>query len=118
MNTDKIYAEKIASEYAPKKTSKVNALKKLDKKAKVPAEVFAYTFGIISTLLFGTGMCLAMKVIGNGSAIMMGLGIFIGIIAMVLMSVNYLIYKKMLEKGKNKYASDIIELAKQITDEE
>lgn len=34
MNTDKIYAEQIANEYAPKKTSKVVALKKLDQKAK------------------------------------------------------------------------------------
>ena len=30
MNTDKIYAEAIANEYAPKDTSKVLALKKLD----------------------------------------------------------------------------------------
>ena len=33
MNTDKIYAESIANEYAPKDTSKVVALKKLDAKA-------------------------------------------------------------------------------------
>ena len=37
MNTDKIYAEAIANEYAPKETSKVKALKRLDKKAKNPA---------------------------------------------------------------------------------
>ena len=43
MNTDKIYAETLASEYAPKDTSKVTALKKLDRKAKLPAEVFTYT---------------------------------------------------------------------------
>ena len=34
MNTDKVIAQKIASEYAPKTTSKVVALKKLDRKAK------------------------------------------------------------------------------------
>ena len=51
MNTDKIIAEKIASEYAQKKTSKVVALKKLDRKAKQTAEIFAYTFGIISSLV-------------------------------------------------------------------
>ena len=56
MNTDKIYAEQIANQYAPKKASKVVALKKLDRAAKRPAEIFAYTFGIISTLVFGTGM--------------------------------------------------------------
>ncbi len=50
MNTDKTYAEQIASEYAPKKESKVVALKKLDAKAKRPALIFAYTFGTISVL--------------------------------------------------------------------
>jgi uncharacterized protein (UPF0335 family) len=44
MNTDKIYAEAIANQYAPKNTSKVVALKKLDRKAKSPANIFAYTF--------------------------------------------------------------------------
>ena len=33
MNTDKIYAEQLANEYAPKDTSKVVALRKLDAKA-------------------------------------------------------------------------------------
>ena len=66
MNTDKIYAEQLANEYAPKDTPKVVALRKLDRKAKMPANIFAYTFGIVFTLVFGTGMCLAMKVIGSG----------------------------------------------------
>ena len=41
MNTDKIYAEAIANEYAPKEASKVLALKKLDMKAKSKANIFA-----------------------------------------------------------------------------
>ena len=51
MNTDKIYAEQLANEYTPKDTSKVVALKKLDAKAKLPATIFTYTLGIISTLI-------------------------------------------------------------------
>ena len=43
MNTDKIFAEAIANEYAPKNASKVLALKKLDRKAKSVANIFAYT---------------------------------------------------------------------------
>ena len=35
MNTDKIIAESIAKDYAPKESSKIVALKKLDKKAKL-----------------------------------------------------------------------------------
>ena len=59
MNTDKIYAEQLANEYAPKDTSKVVALRKLDAKAKLPANVFPYPFGIITALVAGVGMCLS-----------------------------------------------------------
>ena len=118
MNTDKIYAEQLANEYAPKDTSKVVALRKLDTKAKMPAMVFTYTLGIISALVFGTGMCLAMNVIGSGSATMTALGIIIGIIGMIGVSVNYPIYKKMLASGKQKYAFEIIQLAKEISDKQ
>ena len=65
MNTDKIYAEQLANEYTPKDTSKVIALRKLDKKPKLPATVFTYTFGIIAALVAGVGMCLSMKIIGR-----------------------------------------------------
>ena len=115
MNTDKIYAESIAKEYAPKDESKIVALRKLDAKAKLPATIFTYTFGIISTLLFGTGMCLGMQVIGNG-IIGMILGITVGIIGMIGCGVNYPIYTKTLEKGKKKYAYEIVELAREISE--
>ncbi len=116
MNTDKIFAETIANEYAPKSTSKVVALKKLDRKAKLPSEIFAYSFGIIMTLVLGVGMCLSMKVIGSGSPAMLALGIIVGVIGMIGVGVNYPIYKKLLERGKQKYAFEIMQLAKDITE--
>ena len=116
MNTDKIYAESIAKDYAPKDNSKIIALKKLDAKAKMPATVFTYTFGIISTLVAGTGMCLSMQVIGGGAALT-ALGIVIGILGFIGCGVNYPIYKKMLEKGKAKYAYEIVELAREISEQ-
>lgn len=116
MNTDKILAEAIAKDYAPKGNSKIVALKKLDNKAKLPATIFTYTFGIVSTLVFGTGMCLAMQVIGSGLGAMI-LGIALGIVGLTGCSVNYPIYKRMLEKGKAKYAYEIVELARQISEE-
>ena len=117
MNTDKIYAEHIANEYAPKKQSKVVALRKLDAKAKAPANVFAYTLGTISSLVLGTGMSLAMGVIGGG-ALAMGIGIVVGCLGILGVSVNYPLYKKILTKSKNKYAADIIRLAKEIAEAE
>ena len=116
MNTDKIIAESIAKDYAPKESSKIVALKKLDKKAKLPATIFTYSFGIVSALVFGTGMCLAMQVIGSGLAGMV-LGIVVGIVGLAGCGVNYPIYKKMLEKGKAKYAYEIVELARQISEQ-
>lgn len=116
MNTDKILAESIAKDYAPKDNSKIVALKKLDSRAKLPATIFTYTCGIVSTLVFGTGMCLAMQVIGGGIAGGV-LGIVLGIIGLAGCGVNYPIYKKMLEKGKAKYAYEIVQLAREISEE-
>ncbi len=117
MNTDKIYAEQLANEYAPKDDSKVIALRKLDARAKLPSTVFTYTFGILCSLIAGIGMCLSMDVIGNGSTAALVLGIIIGIIGLAGMGINYPIYKKMLAKGKQKYAFEIMELAKEISGE-
>ena len=116
MNTDKIYAEQLANEYAPKDTSKVAALRKLDARAKLPATVFVYTFGIIAALVAGVGMCLSMKVIGSGSDAVFVTGIIIGIAGLLGMGVNYPIYKKLLAKGKQKYAFEIIQLAREISE--
>ncbi len=116
MNTDKIVAESIAKEYAPKNSSKIVALKKLDRKARIPATVFTYTFGIISSLIAGTGMCLAMQVIGSGTAGLVG-GIVLGVIGFVGCGVNYPIYKRILEKYKSKYAYEIVELAREISEQ-
>lgn len=116
MNTDKIYAESIANQYAPKDTSKVVALKKLDRKAKLPSEIFAYSFGIISALILGAGMCLSMGVIGVASQMSFVAGIVIGIVGIMGVSINYPLYKKFRMAGMQKYANDIMLLAKDISD--
>jgi len=118
MNTDKIYAEAIANEYTVKDTRKVVQLRKLDAKAKRPAQIFAYTFGSIAALVFGVGMCLSMNVIGDGTTAMTAIGIVVGLLGIVGISVNYPIFKKILEKGKKKYSADILYLAKEISEEE
>lgn len=118
MNTDKIYAEAVANEYSAKKTSKVIALKKLDRKAKEPARIFALSFGIISALVLGIGMCLSMHIIGPGDLTSSAAGIAIGVLGIAGAGANYFIYKRVLEKGKQKYANDIIMLAKEISEEQ
>ena len=116
MNTEKLYAESIAKEYAPKDTTKITRLRKLDRKAKMPATVFAYSFGIGASLVAGLGMSLAMQVIGSGTG-MMVLGIIIGVIGFAACGVTYPVYARLLEKGRKQYAYEIVELAKEITEE-
>ncbi len=118
MNTDKVYAENLANEYTKKDNRKIDQLKKLDQKVKRPAMIFAYTFGIVASLILGVGMCLAMKVIGPNNNLSFVLGIIIGLIGIVLVSINYPLYKKILESRKEKYAFEIVELAKKIVDNE
>ena len=117
MNTDKIFAEANANEYAPKNASKVVALKKLDRKAKRTANIFAYTFGVLMTLVLGVGMCLSLGVLGSGSSAALLVGVVVGVIGLAGVGINYPIYRKLLESGKNKYAFEIVQLAKEISEE-
>lgn len=64
----------------------------------------------------GIGMCFSMNVIGNGTSTMFVLGVIIGIIGLMGMGINYPVYRKMLAKGKQKYAFEIMELAKEISE--
>lgn len=113
MNADKIYAESIANQYAPKTMNKVVALKKLDHHAKRRANIFAYIFGTVSILVMGTGMSLSMGAIGSG-ALCMALGIVLGVLGMAGAGVNHVLYQKILEKDRAKYAYEIMQLAQDI----
>lgn len=117
MNTDKIYAEQLANEYAPKDASKVVALRKLDAKAKTPATIAVYTIGIVAALVMGMGMCLSMKVIGDGSTGMFVIGVVLGILGIAAAGINYPLYKKLIARGKEKYAYEIMELAREISEQ-
>jgi uncharacterized membrane protein YraQ (UPF0718 family) len=117
MNTDKTYAEQLASEYAPKDTSKVVALHKLDQRAKLPATICAFSLGVVSALLLGVGMCLTMGVLGSGTGTLFAVGIVVGILGLVGVCANYPLYLRLLERGKKQYASDIVRLAQEISAE-
>lgn len=117
MNTDKIYAEQLANEYAPKDASKVVALRKLDAKAKMPATIAVYTIGIVAALVMGMGMCLSMKVIGDGSTGMFVIGVVLGILGIAAAGINYPLYKKLIARGKEKFAYEIMELAREISEQ-
>lgn len=104
------YVEQILKQYGEKTTTKMDELKSLDRKVRRPAEIFAYSFGVAGALVLGVGMCLAMKVIGN----IMPLGIVVGVLGIAMVSVNYLIYKGILNKRKKKYSEKVLRLSEEI----
>lgn len=114
---DKVYAKRIAEEYAPKKERKVVKLKKLDDKVKKPALIFSYLFGIISLLLIGLGMSMVLTDFGIKGELGEIIGVLLGVVGVFLCSINYLLYSKILMYRKKKYAFEIKELAKDILEE-
>ncbi|MBQ7949053.1 MAG: dihydropteridine reductase [Clostridia bacterium] len=114
MNNENVIARSIREEYTEKKETKIDRLVKMDKKVRTPAEVFAYTFGTVGSLVLGTGMCLAMKTIGAALSFAMPLGIAVGIVGIAMVSANYFLYKNMLKKRKQQYAPEILALSDEI----
>ena len=99
--------------YEPKTKTKYDELIALNRRVELPAYIFAYTFGIIASLILGLGMCLAMQVIGTGIPLMV-LGIVIGVIGIALVSVNYPIFLAIMKSRKKKYAEKIIALSDEL----
>lgn len=100
---------KIRYGYEAHEESKLETLKKLDKKVKTPADAVAYSLGSAGTLVLGTGMCLALKAIG--ATLHPAIGIVIGVAGMGIMVANYFLYRVILKKRRKKYAAKIIALS-------
>lgn len=96
--------------YTEKEETKIEKLKRLDRKVKIPAKIFAYIFGVIGILIFGTGLCLSMKVIGDS----LTLGIIVGLFGIFMIIVNNYLYKLILSNRKKKYSSQILALTDEI----
>lgn len=108
---EKKYVEKVARQYQEKETTKLDELKTLDKKVNRPALIFAYTFGILGSLVLGVGMCIAMQVILEN---LFYLGIVVGVVGIIMVCMNYPMYQKILKGRRTKYSEQIVELSNEL----
>lgn len=108
------FIKRTMSAYQEKETTGLDELKLLDKKVKRTPRIFAYTFGTISSLILGFGMSVSMGVILKD---LMVLGVIIGVIGLLFVSINYLVYTKWVRSRKNKYSKEVIELSKSLLNE-
>ena len=86
--------QKIRTQYTEKEYTELDELKELDKKVKRPANIFAYIFGSLGSIIMGSGMSLVMTDIGTTIGIenAMVSGIIIGVLGMAMAIFNYPIY--------------------------
>ena len=115
-NDPQFMAQKIRTQYMEKTPSELDALRDLDAEVKRPANVFAYAFGSISAVVMGAGMSLVMTDIGATLGIASALipGIVIGALGLGMAFLTYPMYKKILDRRKEKYGAEILALSDKI----
>lgn len=89
--------------------NKMEQLRKLEKNATKSAMVSSIVIGTISTLIFGTGMSLAME-----WKEFFILGIIVGVIGIVGITLAYPVYSRMIKKRREKIASEIKRLSDEL----
>ena len=116
-NDQQFIAQKIRTQYMEKQATELDDLRALDKKVKLPANIFAYIFGSISAIIMGCGMSLVMtdiaNIIGIGGNHMI-IGIIIGVVGMIMAVINYPIFSAILNSRKKKYSEQILKLSESL----
>ena len=105
--------EEIRKKYLPVVESKVDELKRLDAQVQNSGVTAALCIGVVGSLIFGTGMCFSMQVLGTGILTMI-LGMILGIAGALVMAMAYPVYRKKQQKMKEILAPKILELSNEI----
>lgn len=115
-NDQEFLVQRIRTQYTEKEQDGLDELKALDRKVKRPANVFAYLFGSVGAVVMGGGMSLVMTDIGAtvGLNHPMAPGIVLGLVGIFMASINYPVYKGLLDARRKKYADRIIALSDKI----
>ena len=109
---------KIRQKYVPKEVDRMEQLRKLDAGVTRKAVVISLVAGIIGALVLGFGMSLIMTDVGETlglyGKIQVVLGVVIGMIGVVLVSVAYPIYNRIARKERERIAPEIIRLTDEL----
>ena len=101
--------EEIRKKYLPVVESKVDELKRLDAQVQNSGVAASLCIGVVGSLIFGTGMCFSMQVLGTGT-----LTLILGIAGALVMAMAYPVYRKKQKKMKEILAPKILELSNEI----
>ena len=104
--------EAIKKKYLPKEEDKMETLRRLDQSVEKVGTMYALVVGIVGALLLGTGMSLIMTVGTLGAYV---IGIVLGLLGMIPIGVAYPLYKKKVEKQREKIAPQILALTEELS---
>lgn len=108
----------IRKKYAePEKTEdKMAQLRRLDASVTQKATSVSLAFGIVGAIIMGSGMSLIMTDIGQflGTLLSMVIGIALGVVGIILVSLAYPIYNRTVQKQRKKIAPEILRLTDEL----
>ena len=102
--------ESIRKKYLPQEESKLERLKKLDRRVQMAGTIESLCFGIVGALVFGVGMCFFLDVFA-GAAWLSALFMIIGSLIMIP---AYPIYRRIARKTKAALTPEILRLSEEI----
>lgn len=102
---DQKKAEGIRRQYVSREENKMEQLRKLDSRVKLPGKIACSILGVIGALVMGAGMSLVM-VWGN-----MAMGLALSIPGLAVLLLGFLAYYLITGSRKKKYAAEIMRLS-------
>lgn len=104
--------KRIREKYAPptQQEDKMERLRKLDQSVTKPGTIISLIVGIISTLIFGMGMCCILV----WTDTLFISGVIIGVIGMIGVISAYPIYSHITKRQREKLAPEIIRLSDEL----
>ena len=112
--------KKIREKYAPptEVEDKMSRLRRLDASVVQSAQVASLVCGIVGALILGFGMSICMTDLGAAlnlnSSVAMILGIIIGVVGAILISLAYPIYNAVIKRKRIQLAPEILRLTDEL----
>lgn len=110
--------KRIQKKYQTREVNDIDRLRMLDAKVTEKATTVSLILGIVGALILGTGMSLIMTDFGNILGLQgitnIVIGIAVGLIGLVLVTLAYPMYQKTLKKEREKIAPEILRMTEEL----